>query len=231
MKLKERLLAPRQNSSRFYLEQWAGEAGRQGTSKDFRVLDAGAGVAPYRNLFADVTYETADFAKGNKEYGDLDYVCDLTALPMTDGTYDLVFCSQTLEHLPDPVAALKEFYRVLKPGGEAWLSAPLFFEEHEQPFDFFRYTQFAWRKMAEESGFAVRSIEWLEGYYGTVSYQAQMAAHALPKKWVVSRLFLRILSRRLATADQVEKITDRGMCKNYCVVFVKAAGHQSENGW
>lgn len=54
------------NSSRWYLDRWVAEAVRAGTDKSFRVLDAGAGIAPYRKHFEHVTYETADFGEVDK---------------------------------------------------------------------------------------------------------------------------------------------------------------------
>jgi ubiquinone/menaquinone biosynthesis C-methylase UbiE len=43
----------------------------------------------------------------------------LTAIPVPDSTYDLVLCTQVMEHVPDPLGVLREFHRVLKPGGQA----------------------------------------------------------------------------------------------------------------
>jgi SAM-dependent methyltransferase len=110
------------------------------------VLDAGAGDSPYRERFAHVQYESADFERvPGKRYAASDYVCDLAAIPVEDHRYDLVLLSQVLEHLPEPGAVLAELRRVLKPGGTIWASAPLFYEEHEVPYDFFRYTQLVGR--------------------------------------------------------------------------------------
>lgn len=211
------------NSSRLYLDRWIAEAGRTGTDKSFRVLDAGAGIAPYRKHFEHVTYETADFGEVDKEYSHLDYTCRLEELPMADETYDLVLCSQVLEHIPDPLPVLREIKRVLKPGGQAWLSAPLFYEEHETPYDFYRYTQFAWRQLATEAGFAVESIEWLEGYYGTLSYQLMMASNSLPLVWLPVRILCFVLSLVFGFMDTKVKITSMGMPKNYRCVLRRPA--------
>ena len=64
-------------------------------------------------------------------------------IPVDDGHFDRVICNQVLEHVPEPEKAVAELYRVLKPGGRIFLSAPLFFAEHQKPYDFFRYTLFA----------------------------------------------------------------------------------------
>jgi SAM-dependent methyltransferase len=88
--------------------------------------------------------------------------------------------NQVLEHLPEPKAALKEMNRILKKGGMIICTTPLFYEEHEIPFDFYRYTQFAHRYLFSESGFKIDRLEWMEGYFGTVAYQLDTAARYLP---------------------------------------------------
>jgi len=207
------------NSSRWYLDRWVAEAGQVGTDKSFMVLDAGAGKAPYRKHFQHVTYETADFGELDKKYSHLDYTCRLDALPMADETYDLVLCNQVMEHIPDPPAVLREIARVLKPGGQAWLSAPLFYEEHEMPYDFYRYTRFGWQQMAMDAGFTVESLDWLEGYYGTISYQLMMAANNLPMIWLPVKIVCFALAPLFGLLDAKWKITWTGMPKNYrCIL-------------
>lgn len=49
---------------------------------------------------------------------------DVTALPFADGSFDRVVASQVLEHLEDPVAALREWARVLAPGGVLLVAVP-----------------------------------------------------------------------------------------------------------
>ena len=205
------------NASRHHLRDFARDAAGQGSDKSFKVLDVGAGHAPYRELFSHVDYETSDV----RDVGGIDHVCSITKLTMPDETYDLVFCSQTLEHVDRPARALREIRRVLKPGGEAWLSAPLFYEEHQKPVDFFRYTRFAWRKLARRTGFRIKDISWLEGAYGTTAYQLEMAAKVLPPGMGIQRVFLLHLARKLARRDLNDRVTDRGMPKNYRVRIVK----------
>ena len=172
--LKRRLSKPPINPSRVLLREFARQAGEVGHDTSFKVLDAGAGSQPYADLFAHVTYESADHTKKTKPT----YVCDLAELPMGDGTYDLVFCSQALEHVPDPIRVLREMHRVLKPGGQAWLTAPLIYPEHDIPHDYYRYTRYAWRYMAKESGFEVAELKALEGYLGTLVVPAPHGAQA-----------------------------------------------------
>jgi SAM-dependent methyltransferase len=224
------------NSSRFYLDKFAEEASQSVPSKSF-VLDAGAGVCPYKHYFSHVTYESADFCSVDKEYADVTYVCDLSSIPVEDNRYDLVFCSQTLEHISEPTKVIQEFNRILKKGGQLWLSAPFFFEEHEQPYDFYRYTQYGFTYILETSGFEVRRIEWLEGFYGTLSYQLEFAGRYLPTHpkhyggnatsilFSLLAVFLKptfiMLSFLYSRLDIKYKFTESGQCKNYKVVAIK----------
>ncbi|MFP3913599.1 MAG: class I SAM-dependent methyltransferase [Actinomycetota bacterium] len=50
---------------------------------------------------------------------------DLTAVPVTDGSFDAVICVHVLEHIEDDRAAISEIHRVLKPGGWALISVPI----------------------------------------------------------------------------------------------------------
>ena len=225
------------NSSRAYLHRFlirAGEAVQPGQL----VLDAGSGRAPYRDLFAHARYETADFmAVKGKTYTEQDYVCDLAAIPVEDARFDHVVLTQVLEHIPEPRAVLAELHRVLKPGGTLWLTAPLFYAEHEKPYDYFRYTQFGLRHLLEGAGFTVREVEWMEGYLGTLSYQLRVMSRALPSTRADyggglrgaalalaaegSRRGGARLADRLAALDLRFKFVGRGLPKNYQVVATK----------
>lgn len=227
------------NSSRIYLDDFAARAAAS-IPTGSRVLDAGAGACPYRKHFVarDHEYESADFGEVEKAYGDLTYRCRLDAIPVEDARFDLVLFSQVMEHLPEPGVVLHELHRVLKPGGALWLSAPLYYEEHEQPYDFFRYTQFGFRHLLETNGFVVERLDWLEGYAGTVSYQLRRAARNLPHRprhyggggvglatataVAVARPVMYGLALLLGSADVRTKWTRTGHCKNYCVVARKA---------
>ena len=155
-----------------------------------------------------------------KEYSGNHYVCDLAAIPVEDDRFDTVLFSQVLEHIPEPLAV----HRRAAPGAEAGrsdlASAPLFYEEHEQPYDFFRYTQFGLRRIFEGGGFRDLRIDWLEGYLGTVSYELDVFARALEgtNRWRRTAPVARRLSAAAARADLKKKITNLGHPKNYTVI-------------
>jgi ubiquinone/menaquinone biosynthesis C-methylase UbiE len=206
------------NASRVYLDRFVAAAAAS-VPPGALVLDAGAGDSVYRGHFAHTRYESADFGQVEKEYApDLTYVCDLTAIPVNDARYDLVALTQVLEHLPEPTAVLRELRRVLKPGAKIWASAPLYFQEHEQPYDFYRYTQFGLRRIFTDAGFHDVEVEWLEGYWMTVGHQIGLMTALVPRWLAPVRVVLEILSNQCARRDLRHKRTDVGHPKNYTIV-------------
>lgn len=220
-----------QNSSRVYLYN----CNQQFASKiepGSLILDAGAGNAPYQELFNNFQYETAD-----KFDSSCTYVCDIVDIPVEADQFDYIICNQVLEHLPEPKQALKEMYRVLKTGGKIICTTPFFYEEHLQPYDFYRYTQFGNSYLFQEAGFKLEKIEWLEGYFGTLAYQLEVAYKSLPitrgsltKSWLIILLFpfiifckvlFLLLSAIFYRLDLSLKITSHGHPKNYVIIAKK----------
>ena len=113
----------------------------------------------------------------------------------------------------------------------------MFYAEHERPFDFFRYTQFGLRHLLESVGFQVEEIDWMEGYLGTLSYQARLMSQSLPSSsgdygGGPSGLALALAARAakragrhaadgLATLDLKYKFVGKGLPKNYQVVATR----------
>jgi SAM-dependent methyltransferase len=136
-----------------------------------RVLDAGAGEGQYRSAFQAHRYVGVDLAVGDARwnYSRLDAVADLNALPFATAAFDAALNIVTLEHLTDPALALAEMARVLKPGGRLLLVAPLEWEEHQQPHDFFRYTRYGLELLLTRAGFGEIELTPAGGYFRLLS--------------------------------------------------------------
>ena len=74
-------------------------------------------------------------------------VADIQAINHPDATFHTVFCCETIEHVADPLRALREVARVLRPGGRLYLTAPNYFG----PMGLYRvYLRATGRRFTEE---------------------------------------------------------------------------------
>ncbi|WP_336810480.1 class I SAM-dependent methyltransferase [Bosea sp. MMO-172] len=157
-----------------------------------KVLDAGAGECQYKPLFAHTKYMAQDFVQydGTAEgpqreewrYGHIDYVCDITSIPVQEGEFDAVVCTEVLEHVPDPVGALRELVRVLKPGGLLVVSAPLGCGLHQEPHHYYSgFTPWFYRRVFEEFGVDAVEITPLGGLFQHVAQECNRIGNVLSK--------------------------------------------------
>ncbi|MDH3998069.1 MAG: class I SAM-dependent methyltransferase [Desulfuromonadales bacterium] len=121
-----------------------------------RLLDAGAGRGAYRELLAQHIddYVGLDVAPSPATA----LVGDAQRLPFADNSFDTVFCSQVLEHVPQPWSAIAEFERVVKPGGYVVLTVPHLSWLHNEPHDYFRYTCHGLSSLVEKTGLQIKHL-------------------------------------------------------------------------
>ena len=97
----------------------------------------------------------------------------------------------------------------------------MYYEEHETPWDYYRFTRYAWEHFAAEVGFEVVEIERMEGFYGTLSYSLWMAGKHLPPEFTERKALMKELAHEFAELDMRDRRIDIGMSKNYQVVYRK----------
>lgn len=116
-----------------------------------RLLDVGCGTKPYRSLFTVDAYIGLDIdSEGPLKRGIADHHYDGKSFPFADVSFDSILCSQVLEHVFNPDEFLGEIVRVLKPGGKLLLTVPFVWDEHEQPYDYARYSSFGLSALLEK---------------------------------------------------------------------------------
>ncbi len=133
-----------------------------------KVLDVGAGAFDrYSKLFAYDSYARMDTIAGEG----IDLVGSAEHIPVPDGSYDAVVCTQVLGDVKDPRVAVKEFFRVLKPSGVALVSEALFNPLHDQPHDYWRFTPHTFEMLFTEAGFSSISVTPLGGFWSVMAQQ------------------------------------------------------------
>ena len=147
-----------------------------------RMLDAGAGEGNYKHHFAKQRYVGLDLAIGDAawNYSRLDLIADLENLPFPDAGFDACINIVTLEHVIHPQRVLCEIKRTLRPGGRLLLAAPLEWEEHQQPHDYFRYTRYGLELLLKRAGFSQISIVPAGGIFRLISRRLFNALQFFP---------------------------------------------------
>lgn len=148
-----------------YRDRWVAEQAAR-LAVGSRVLDLGAGSCPYRALFGHCEYRTQDFTglQGDQlrhgGYGQIDFVCDASAVPVADGSFDAILCTEMLEHVPDPLAVIRECARLLRPGGRLLLTAPLGSGIHQAPHHYYGgFTPYWHQRFLAQVGFTDIMVE------------------------------------------------------------------------
>jgi 2-polyprenyl-3-methyl-5-hydroxy-6-metoxy-1,4-benzoquinol methylase len=120
------------------------------TSENQSLLDVGAGLQPYRKYAEEIgfRYKAHDFSMYRPEselagglqnsswhYPAADFNCDILNIP-SNSKYEIVICTEVLEHVPDPVAAFDKMVSLLAPDGLLVVTVPLMSLMHQAPYWF-----------------------------------------------------------------------------------------------
>lgn len=133
------------------------------------ILDIGCGNKPYKQLFLNSAGRYVGCDVVQSSLNTVDIICEANNVPLQDGTFDTILCTQVLEHVSDPVSVMGEAHRLLKHGGVYIISVPFCWELHEEPYDFFRYSKYGIRALLEKSGFETVLIEANGGKWAALS--------------------------------------------------------------
>ncbi len=182
-----------------------------------RILDAGAGELAFKKFCAHLDYVSQDFAqydgsgdlkglqRGAWDQTKLDLVCDITAIPEPDASFDAIICIEVFEHLPEPILAIKEFSRLLKPGGTLIITAPFCSLTHFAPYHYYSgFNRYFFEKHLVTHGFVIEELVQNGNYFEYIAQEVRRLSNVADTysncslsrlEMFVVRQFLKILSR------------------------------------
>jgi len=102
-------------------------------------------LADLRPLFPGREYIGCDIQPGVG----VDRIEDIHAMTFADDSVGTVLALDTIEHVADPLKALREIHRVLKPSGVVIVTSHMFMPIHAHPWDYWRFTPEAFALLLE----------------------------------------------------------------------------------
>jgi SAM-dependent methyltransferase len=152
-----------------------------------RVLDVGCGVKPYYPWFAPFAEEYVGLDVVENPQADINGAVE--DLPVPDGSFDLVLCTQVLEHCDDPAKAVAELRRVCAPGGRVLASTHGVYPYHPAPNDLWRWTHAGLERLFRDNAdWTALSIEPGSGSMACMAMLQGIFAHLLFKQLRVAPL-------------------------------------------
>ncbi len=115
----------------------------------YRVLDVGCGAKPYEPLFSSFAASYVGVDPVENPHAELRG--SVEALPVEDGSFDVVLCNQVLEHCDDPAQAVRELRRATAPRGRVLASTHGVMPYHPSPTDYWRWTHAGLEKLFLQS--------------------------------------------------------------------------------
>jgi SAM-dependent methyltransferase len=178
------------------------------------VLDVGCGESPYRTLVPCGRYVGIDHGRPRTGGVAGRVVGDVAALPFASGVFDVVLCTEVIEHVRDERALAEELARVAEPGAKLLLSSPFVHGPHELPRDFRRLTPLGIVETLERSGWAVEemaalggplvvsidsAVRWFDSWVGRIARHLPFAGAARAAATRVSATLQQLLAAAVLT--------------------------------
>lgn len=168
-----------------------------------RVLDFGCGSKPYKSLFnydqyiwidIEISWHKHDASGIGQNTSDVDVYYDWRKIPFEDNSFDAIFSSETFEHIFNLPEILLELNRVLIKDWVMLITIPFVWEEHEIPFDFWRYSRYGIEDVLAKAWFTVTSIDATTNYVETIfQLTTNYLLHTLFSKYEILNLLMLLL--------------------------------------
>lgn len=171
-----------------------------------KLLDIGCGNKPYESWTKGRVSEYIGCDIIQSSSNKVDILCEANNISLESTSFNTVLSTQVIEHVEDHQGLVNEAYRLLKQDGYFILSGPMYWNLHEEPYDFFRFTKHGFTYILEKAGFEVCEIVSNGGTWATLGQVINHTfefrnpnAHAIPRglKYLFRKLRLFVVVNRV----------------------------------
>ncbi len=212
-----------------------------GVAAGSRLLDVGAGERRYRGCCDHLEYVSQDFGEydglgdgqglqsGIWSTSSVDIVSDIGNIPVPDGSFDVVLCTEVLEHVKYPADALREMWRVLRPGGELVLTAPFCSLTHMAPYHYYSgFNRYFFEEVLGDIGFVDIAVESNGDFFDFLAQELYRLPYAASRyagwkaQWALKILVAPLLLA-LGHLRSIAKDSDHLVCFGFHVTAIKTS--------
>lgn len=204
-----------------------------------KLLDAGAGEAKYKNFCTHLIYTSQDIAiydgvgnnqgiqKITRDYSKLDIISDIYKIPVESSSYDVILCTEVLEHITDPINVFKEFNRILKKDGMLIITAPFNSLVHYSPFHYFTgFSTYFYKYHLPKFGFEIEEIEANGNYFEYISQEIRRlnniaSRYSFLKTGFFTKISIKILLNFMQKAVNNDTNSHELLCYGFHIKSVK----------
>ena len=209
--------------------------------KGLKILDAGAGEAQYKKYCLHLDYTAQDiavyegsgnqvgFQTGERDYSNLDIISDINNIPVEDDSFDIVLCSEVIEHITDPVKVFSELNRVLKKDGILIVTAPFNSLTHCAPFHYSTgFSRYFYEHHLPLNGFEILLLEPNGNYFDYLAQELRRTKNIAQKYSnheisILGKIFIKAVLNLLKKSTASDIGSDELLCYGYHVKCRKVA--------
>ena len=204
-----------------------------------KILDAGAGEQQFKKFCSHLNYVSQDFAQydgtgdskglqiGKWDQTQLDIVSDIIAIPEPDESFDVILCTEVFEHLPEPILAIKEFSRLLRPDGHLIITAPFCSLTHFSPYHFYTgFSRYFYETHLPAHGFKIIELESNGNFFEYLAQEIRRISciaevYTKNDPTILEKLALKIILRMLEKFSTHDKGSEELLHFGYHILAVK----------
>jgi ubiquinone/menaquinone biosynthesis C-methylase UbiE len=203
-----------------------------------KIIDVGAGECQYKIHCDHLIYTSQDFNEytgsgngiglqtGNWDVSQIDIVSDILKIPVESESFDAVLCTEVLEHVPNPVAAIDEMARLLKKNGTIIITAPFCSLTHFAPYHYCDgFSKYFFIYHLERLGFEIIEITPNGNYFQYIGQEMQRLSFIISnfsnRKTFFIKFVSRIMLKILEFYERRSTNTESMLCFGYHVKAIK----------